>query len=325
MPPEGRQADPFGLNRTQRLLENLMNRAIKTTVMAVLCCTVGGAGLLACDDDLTSDPKPASSADAGGSGADAFSGIKKISVNGHSVNVSCSGRAEDGGPVVVLMAGAGDGVAKVADLQKNLSKQERVCSYDRLGEGASDKPDGPQKVDDAGKILTGVLDKVAGDHPVVLAGHSLGGLVAARYAPDHQDRVKGLVLMDATIPNLSSGITKVIPETATGPGAELRKQVVGLNQGQNPEQLVVEDGAVRSAGDIPVEIIKHESQYAAVPVYGPGLETMWTEGQKEWLALSTHSKLSTAAKSGHYIYTDRPDLALKAVQDVTAQVADAKQ
>lgn len=88
----------------------------------------------------------------------------------------------------MLLLGAGDGLEKMADLQKTLSAKDRVCAYDRLGAGASDQPDRPQTLDDTGRVLTGVIDQVAGGAPVVLAGHSLGGLIAARYAPDHQDR-----------------------------------------------------------------------------------------------------------------------------------------
>ncbi|MGI5490466.1 alpha/beta fold hydrolase [Microtetraspora malaysiensis] len=139
----------------------------------------------------------------------------------------------------------------------------RVCSYDRLGAGGSDQPDGPQSFSSTGKILTGVLDRVAGDGPVVLAGHSLGGLIAARYAPDHQDRVKGLVLMDATPPTMVDDIKKAIPESATGPAAELRAQNIAIFKGENPEKLVMTDGEVRSAGNIPVEVIQHGKQYLA--------------------------------------------------------------
>ncbi|NBE97990.1 alpha/beta hydrolase, partial [Nonomuraea sp. KC401] len=39
-------------------------------------------------------------------------------------------------------------------------------------------------------------------------------------------------------------------------------------------------------------------------------------GQRKWLALSSNSNLSTAAKSGHYIYTDQPDVAVKAIENV---------
>ncbi|WP_433475116.1 alpha/beta fold hydrolase [Spirillospora sp. CA-142024] len=296
-----------------------MPSKIKAAALVALCCTVAGPVLAGCDDDTAADWDPFASKTPKAT-ADPFSGTKKIDVAGRSVNVSCSGVPAKGRPVVVLLHGGGDGLDKMAAFQKTLSKANRVCSYDRLGAGASDKPDGPQSFSSTGKILTGVLDRIAGDGPVVLAGHSMGGLIAARYAPDHQDRVKGLVLMDATSPTITDDITKAIPKSATGQAAQLRAQNLAIFQGNNPEKLVMTDGEVRSAGRIPVEVIKHGKPYlAAVPKYGPRLEQAWTAGQRKWLALSSRSRLTTAAKSGHYIYVEQPDAAVQAIQRVTSQ------
>ncbi|GAA2405390.1 alpha/beta hydrolase [Actinomadura vinacea] len=302
-----------------------MLRKIKASAVAALCCAVVGAGLAGCGgasaDDWGDDWDPFAP-DTPKADAAPISGTKKIKVGGKSVNVSCSGDQAKGRPVIVLMHGGGDGLDKLAAIQKTLSGKNRVCSYDRLGAGASDKPDGPQNFASSGKVLTGVLDRIAGDVPVVLAGHSLGGLVAARYAPDHRDRVKGLVLLDTTSPTMVGDITTAIPESATGPAAQVRAQNLAIFQGQNPEKLVITDGKVRSAGSIPVEVIKHGKPYlAAVPEFGPRLEQAWTAGQRKWLALSGRSKPSTAAKSGHYIYLDQPDLAVQAIQRVTSQAA----
>ncbi|MFC4010070.1 alpha/beta fold hydrolase [Nonomuraea purpurea] len=300
-------------------MEDIVFRRIKATVLTALCCTVIGAGLAGCEADSTDDWDPFASTTRKAD-ADLITGTKKIDVGGRSVNVSCSGDPEKGKPVIMLMHGGGDGLDKMAAIQKTLSQKNRVCSYDRLGAGASDQPDGPQTFAGTGKVLTGVLDRVAGDGPVVLAGHSLGGLIAARYAPDHQDRVKGLVLLDTTSPTMVEDITKAIPESATGPAAEVRAQNLAIFQGKNPEKLAITDGKVRSAGNIPVEVIQHGKQYlAAVPQYGPRLEQAWTAGQRKWLELSGSSKLSTAKNSGHYVYVDEPDVAVQAIERVTSQ------
>ncbi|MBO2453089.1 alpha/beta hydrolase [Actinomadura barringtoniae] len=296
-----------------------MFRTIKSSAVIAVCCAVASTGLAGCKDEDDWDPLDSN---AGKASADPFIGTKKFDVGGKAVNASCSGNVAKGEPVIVLMHGGGDSLGKMAAIQKTLSKENRVCSYDRLGAGGSDKPDGPQDFSSSGKILTGLLDHLAGSNPVVLAGHSLGGILAARYAPEHRDRVKGLVLMDATPPTMIGDISKAIPKTAKGPAAEVRAQNLAIFHGQNPEKLVITDGPVGSAGDIPVEVIRHGKPYlAAIPQYGPLLEKAWAAGQRTWLALSSHSKLSVAAKSGHYIYLERPDLAVRAIQGVAAQAS----
>ncbi|MFD0055865.1 alpha/beta fold hydrolase [Streptomyces sp. NPDC127168] len=291
----------------------------KATAAVAVVCTVAGAGLVL-DEEYA---KATTDTGTSSTGA-AFTGTKKLRVDGHTVNLSCSGDADGADqPLVMLMAGGGEGLDNMAPLQKAVSRTNRVCSYDRLGEGASDKP-APgtlQTMDDTGRLLTKVLDRLAGDRPVVLAGHSLGGYIAARYTPHHTDRVKGLVLLDATIPHLTRDMNRTIPADATGIPAQVRAGALAVNEGQNPEQFVIADGRVRSAGRIPVEILKHESQYAEVPQYGPALERMWAKGQHEWRALSTRSRLTTAKGTGHYIHTDRLDLTLKAIKKVTHRAA----
>ncbi|MET8488050.1 alpha/beta fold hydrolase [Streptomyces tendae] len=301
-----------------------MFRTFAKAVAAIaVVCAVAGAGLVL-NEEYGKDDSDAK--DTTASAGASFTGTKKIDVDGHTVNVSCSGHSDADQPLVVLMPGGGEGLDNMAALQKSLSKTDRVCSYDRLGEGKSDKPakDELQTVNDTGVLLTKLLDHLAGDRPVVLAGHSLGGYIAARYTPDHTDRVKGLVLLDATVPHLTRDMKRTIPADATGASAQARDGALATNEGQNPEQFVIADGPVHSAGDIPVEILKHESQYSIVPEYEAALEKMWADGQQEWTKLSTDSKVTTAKGSGHYIHTDRPDLALKAVQSVTARATDAR-
>ncbi|GAA5153881.1 alpha/beta hydrolase [Amycolatopsis dongchuanensis] len=306
-----------------------MFRTTKITSLIALGVTVAGLSLTACDEEGSEDqPAPAvptttAAAAAGDSAPAGINGTTKITVEGKSVNVSCSGVSAQGKPVVVLLAGLGDGLDKFGDFQRRLSGGHRVCSYDRLGEGTSDQPAGPQTFEDSGKILSGVLDQVAGKSPVVLAGHSLGGLVAARYAPGHQDRVKGVVLMDATPPTWSADVARIIPESAPSPASDIRGQFLAAVRGETPEQLATPDAEVRPAGNVPVEVIRHGQPYfeQGVPGYGTPLEQAWTEGQRQWLALSSRGNLTVADKSGHYIYAEQPDIAVQAIDRVTSQAA----
>ncbi|RKS09331.1 serine aminopeptidase S33 family [Nocardiopsis sp. Huas11] len=301
-----------------------MFRTIRTTAVTALCCTVAGTSLVGCGVASEVRSGLESAAEEVMNEGQLFTGTKTLSVDGGSVHVSCSGGPAVGRPVIVLMAGLGDGLDTMADLQETLGETERVCSYDRFGEGESDPPEGPQSIADSGETLTAVLDDIAGEGPVVLAGHSLGGLIAARYAPDHLDQVAGLVLMDATSPTMMDDITGVIPESATGEGAQVRAQNLAVFQGENPENLTIEsDAQVRSAGDIPVEVVQHGVPYLGeIPEYGDDLERVWAEGQERWLAVSTGSVLSTADESGHYIHVDQPDLAVGTIVRVMDEAAE---
>lgn len=303
----------------------MTGKRIATSVATVLGCAVAGAVLVGCDDTSEPDTESKSGKDTSvedSAEPEMITGVKQITVAGHSVNVSCSGDPVEGRPVVVLMHGGGDDLTTMADFQEVLAAEGRVCSYDRLGAGDSDQPEDMQDYAAVGETLTGVLDAVSGDAPVVLVGHSMGGLLAGRYAPDNPDRVAGLVLLDATSPSAEADLVARIPEDAPGDAGELRAQTLAIYGGENPEKLVFVDGEVESAGDIPVRVIQHGVRYLAeVPNYGAGLEKDWSDGQKAWLGLSTDSELSTADESGHYIHLEAPDLAVEAVLDVTSRAS----
>lgn len=295
-----------------------MIRTVKaSSAMIALGCVLAGTAVAGCD------ASQGQSVLNGQQGKTSFTGTKKIKVDGHSVNVSCSGKPVEDRPTIILLPGLGDGLTKMAGLQKALSAKDRVCSYDRLGEGKSDKPSGPQTYASSGKILTGVLDQLVGYHPVVLAGHSEGGAIAAIYTQSHRDRVEGLVLIDATPPTTIADTLRTIPAKAKGPATQLRTQLAQVSQGQNPELLKAVDTKVKSAGSLPVAVLRHGGQYlSAVPTYGPTLEKNWATGQKKWLALSSGSHLTVAPKSSHYIYVDQPALTVTTIRKITTRAAN---
>ena len=299
-----------------------MNRKrIGTQTATLVSCVLAGAALAGCGevdeavDEFESDMDEAVQEIQGA----LFTGVETFTVGDHTVNVSCSGDPESG-PTVLLLHGGGDDLTALAEFQEAISAERRACAYDRLGAGASDQPSGPQDYAAVGETLSGVID-ILGGEPVVLVGHSMGGLIAGRFAPQHPDQVAGMVLLDATSPTAVADLENRIPENAPEASAALREQTLAVYAGQNPEQLVFTDGRVESVGDIPVRVIRHGVRYLAQadPEYGEGLEEDWTAGQNEWLGLSSDSTLDVAEGSGHYIYVEAPDLALEAVEDVASR------
>ncbi|GAA4451719.1 alpha/beta fold hydrolase [Phytohabitans houttuyneae] len=84
-----------------------------------------------------------------------------------------------------------------------LAKVARVVTYDARGHGRSGGIDRrAATLDHLGDDLAEVLDAVAPDQPVVLAGHSLGGMTIMEYAHRHPahfaDRIAGLLLLSTT-------------------------------------------------------------------------------------------------------------------------------
>ena len=121
---------------------------------------------------------------------------RRLSVEGgFSVALFETGSADWDAPAIVLVHGMGhDTPAAWNAVAAAFAPTHRIVAFDLPGFGASDKP----KVRYTLAFFTTVLEAVVRDarlHDFALAGHSLGGLIAADFAARHPDAVRALALI----------------------------------------------------------------------------------------------------------------------------------
>jgi pimeloyl-ACP methyl ester carboxylesterase len=106
----------------------------------------------------------------------------------------------------VLLHGLASG-ARIWDfMAPRLAGQFQVVAVDQRGHGLSDKPtDAYSFVEVTGDVLS-LLDELGFDRPIVV-GHSWGANVATQFAVDHPKRVRGVIMIDGGIMDISESMT----------------------------------------------------------------------------------------------------------------------
>ena len=143
-----------------------------------------------------------------------FTGLVQLE-SGRSLYVECAGI---GSPTVLLISGYRsradvwtddlfDPDAGFEPVFPALSQTTRVCTYDRPGTmsvldgvqhpSRSDAVPTPRTAEEVVQEMRELRLLVADDEPIVLAAHSMGGLLARLYAATYPEDIAGLVLVDA--------------------------------------------------------------------------------------------------------------------------------
>lgn len=117
-----------------------------------------------------------------------------VSVGDHRLHLNCQG---SGKPLVLLESGLSGWSQDWALVQPQLAKQTTVCSYDRAGYAWSDEASQARTGLLAVEDLRTMLRTAGLQGPMVVVGHSWGGMLAQMLAQTHPDEVLGLVLVDA--------------------------------------------------------------------------------------------------------------------------------
>ncbi|HUO01455.1 MAG TPA: alpha/beta hydrolase, partial [Rhizomicrobium sp.] len=135
---------------------------------------------------------------------------------GRHMNMVCTGT---GSPTVVFLQGHTGDMTNWRKVREPAAAFARACFYDRAGMGYSDPSAKPMTANNVADDLHALLRAANIERPVVLVGHSLGGLFATYYVDKFPSDVSGLVLVD---PSFSGQFDYTV-------GAEDRKIITQAN------------------------------------------------------------------------------------------------
>jgi pimeloyl-ACP methyl ester carboxylesterase len=251
---------------------------------------------------------------------------------GRSLFLDCLG---SGSPTVVLEAGLGADSHSWQDVQPQLGRTTRTCSYDRAGNGSSvGRPgvrDARDDIDDLQRLLNGAHL----EPPYVLVGHSYGGLLVRLFAHEHPQETAGVVLVDA------KGRDQTRRELAIWPKSQApalrRAWARPIREGVD---LATGDALARrvtSLGDAPLAVITagtHKADSRGMPPsLARALYRLWVTMQDELAAQSGNHVHVVARRSDHWVAIRRfyggnqqidgqPEIVVRAVKAVVAAARD---
>jgi pimeloyl-ACP methyl ester carboxylesterase len=180
-----------------------MRRVIAILVLGVLVASCSGAGDT---DDSTAATSPATTRAAATGELDG-----SFDVGGHKLHLRCEGKGSPGSPTVVYLHGLGGDGSDVKSIITQLASRARVCTYDRVNVGRSDRVTGRHTGADSVRDLHALLGAAGVSGPYLLVGFSFGGLLAIMYAGTYPDQVMGLVSLDGSLPT-DDQVDQLIPK-----------------------------------------------------------------------------------------------------------------
>jgi alpha-beta hydrolase superfamily lysophospholipase len=118
--------------------------------------------------------------------------------------------------VVLLVHGLGEHAGRYDAVAQRLNAWGyAVRGYDQYGHGESGGPRGgltapARLVDDLADVVQSTRTKIAGRLPLVVLGHSMGGVVAATFAQAHPTQLDGLVLSSPALATHGTSMQRLL-------------------------------------------------------------------------------------------------------------------
>lgn len=265
------------------------------------------------------------------------SSTRTVTVDGFSMRVRSQGldQRQTGRAVVVLEAGAGNGLETWDPVFSSTAEIAPVIAYDRRGLGQS-QPDGqPQTIRHVAGSLHSLLSTLQVPPPYVMVGQSYGGILIRAYAQAYPTEVKGLVYLDATdvevtyaeVDALPAGARQAVfnvpaipPNMPPGLKAEMDNIV------QNIRTEFADVRAARPPANIPAAVVigAGKTGPGATPEIAAALLRLQIKHQQEWVLDSPQGLMVVSKHLRHMVHQNDPALTVRVIQHVLAAAATIK-
>jgi pimeloyl-ACP methyl ester carboxylesterase len=252
---------------------------------------------------------------------------QRVDIGDRQLFIKCSGEARAGRPVVVMDAGLANTSETWSLVQPKVAEFARVCSYDRAGLGKSDRVSQPRTSRDIVNDLHNLLAKAGIEPPLVLVGHSFGGMNVRLYAGQYPKEVAGMVLVDSTHEDETERMIALLPPERL---KNARPEEMAVQSPENIDfnQSITQVRAADWHSNIPLIVLTRGSATFnpndfAVPSLAPKFEEIRLELQKNLVGRSSKGKQIIAEKSGHFIHRDQPELVIDAIRRVVEEARSA--
>ena len=103
-------------------------------------------------------------------------------------------RGNPNGTPVIFLHGVTDSLKSFEHVLPHLPESIRAIAVSQRGHGDSSRPEAGYRYTDFSADVAAFMDAL-GIRQAVIVGHSMGGLVAQRFALDHPERTRGLMLL----------------------------------------------------------------------------------------------------------------------------------